>query len=181
MPQHNEVVNTNCLGTVLITHGVMQKYCFLIQRASRMIKRNRRALVLFVGSILGTMPSPYASTYGASKAFIHSLVSSLLREKYPSIKFAVLKPMYVKTRLSSALPPEHFALATPEQVVESTIRQLEKGQCCCAGYWRHGLIGAAVRNLWLAGKIGERMVKRWNRAAENRLNRYNAIKNTRKK
>ncbi|MFO7976981.1 MAG: SDR family oxidoreductase [Candidatus Hydrogenedentota bacterium] len=64
-----DMVNLNCLTPALLTRLLVPK----------MLERGRGAVVM-VGSVLGAIPSPYESVYGATKAFDIALAEGLFGE-----------------------------------------------------------------------------------------------------
>eukprot|EP00826_Nyctotherus_ovalis_P014232 TRINITY_DN13942_c0_g2_i1.p1 TRINITY_DN13942_c0_g2~~TRINITY_DN13942_c0_g2_i1.p1 ORF type:complete len:158 (-),score=16.72 TRINITY_DN13942_c0_g2_i1:13-486(-) len=133
-----------------------------------MAKRKGKSLVIFMGSFLGSIASPNNATYGASKAFLKSFAQSLSFEVSPKIDISLLQPLYVKTRLSSSMPPQNPLLVSAEQCVASSIKDIEKGCLTSFGHWKHD----AAALLCLNKLVLSRLIK-WitenNRRAEERL------------
>jgi short-subunit dehydrogenase len=69
LERHLELVALNVTGAVHLTHRLLPA---MVQRGE--------GRVLFTSSIAATMPTPYQSTYGASKAYLQSFAQGLRQE-----------------------------------------------------------------------------------------------------
>jgi len=139
-----------------------------------MSQRQSKSLVVFLSSFLDSIPSPYNANYGASKAFIKSFGESIGLENM-NINVSVLKPLYVKTRLSSFVSGKNWLLASPEECVASSIKDIEKGYLISHGYWKH-----KIAALFILNNIMKRWMIEWvaknNKKAEERVKKYKLLK-----
>jgi short-subunit dehydrogenase len=113
MREHFDI---NFFGPVTIMQGLLPA-----------MRRKRRGMVVFIGSIRGEAPSPFSSIYSASKAAIRAFGECLRVELLGTgVRVAVVVPWYVRT----TLPQERFiakkspyanALASVSEVRERTI------------------------------------------------------------
>lgn len=75
-----------------------------------------------VSSILGEIPAPYYSLYGASKAFVSKLTQDLSYEyRHTNIKFICLKPWLVSTKMSKTKPG--LLSPTPDDYVSKILKR----------------------------------------------------------
>jgi NAD(P)-dependent dehydrogenase (short-subunit alcohol dehydrogenase family) len=113
MREHFDI---NFFGPVMIMQGLLPA-----------MRRKRKGMVVFIGSIRGQAPSPFSSLYSASKAAIRAFCECLDVELLGTgVRAAVVVPWYVRT----GLPQERFlaksspyakALAAVSKVRERTI------------------------------------------------------------
>ncbi|HTP58326.1 MAG TPA: SDR family NAD(P)-dependent oxidoreductase [Spirochaetia bacterium] len=91
MRQHFDI---NFFGPVALLQGILPG-----------MRKRRRGLVIFIGSIRGEAPSPFSSIYSASKAATRAFTECLRLELMGTgVKAAVVVPWYVRT----SLPQERF-------------------------------------------------------------------------
>lgn len=101
-----------------------------------MLRRGHGAIVN-VSSMAGFQPMPFNATYGATKAFVNSFTEALHEELRDSgIKLQVLCPGFTRTEFqetagvaSSVVPG--FAWMEADEVVEASLRALERGDLVC--------------------------------------------------
>jgi len=112
-----------------------------------MLKREQNSLIIFMGSYADLIPTPLNSVYGATKAFINSLSQTIKYEtKESRVDISLIRPLYVRTRLSSFLPPTHFMLVSVEDFVKSAIKEIEKGNFMTNGHWKHRIIAKLIEH-----------------------------------
>ncbi|KAI4128432.1 MAG: hypothetical protein LQ338_002754 [Usnochroma carphineum] len=87
-----EIVNINCHGTLLITSLV----------APRMA-RQKRGLILTMGSFGGLLPTPLLATYSGSKAFLQQWSTALASELQPHNVTVELVQSYLVTSAMSKI------------------------------------------------------------------------------
>ena len=114
------IVNLNILATLYLTRMIMPS----------MVKRGK-GLVVNVSSILGTVPAPYMSVYGATKTFVDAF-SRQLQIEYSThpIDIINLTPGAVHTKLLTAtsnLPRPSLLNPTPEDYAKSALAALATG------------------------------------------------------
>src|SRR5216110_1055283 len=74
--------------------------------------------IIMIGSVSGTRPSPGTAAYGAAKAGLHHLVTSLAIEWAPRVRVNVVVPGPVATETAAAA---HYADAGGTDAVASTV------------------------------------------------------------
>ncbi|MEQ9076560.1 MAG: SDR family NAD(P)-dependent oxidoreductase [Sandaracinaceae bacterium] len=80
--EHRRMIEMNCVAPMRLAHHF----------GARMAAR-RRGAILFVSSLSGWMSQPYMASYGATKAYVHSLGEALHQEmKDHGVEVAVLSP-----------------------------------------------------------------------------------------
>ncbi len=103
------------------------------------MRERRRGAIINVASTAGFQPVPFMSTYAATKAFVLSFSDALWEENRPyGIKVMALCPGVTETNFFEAAgterPPMRVA-QTPEQVVETALRGLERGRGHIVSGW----------------------------------------------
>lgn len=82
---------------------------------------NQHITFINVSSILGVIPAPYYSLYGASKAFVSKFTQDLSYEyRHTNIKFICLKPWLVSTKMSKTKPG--LLSPTPDEYVSNILK-----------------------------------------------------------
>lgn len=71
------------------------------QQANRLMQRQAEGgVILFIGSVAALRPSPGTAAYGAAKAGVLALVSSLAVEWAPKVRVAAVSPGLIRTEQS---------------------------------------------------------------------------------
>ncbi|CAM5385911.1 SDR family oxidoreductase [Pseudomonas sp.] len=70
------------------------------QQANRLMQRDGGGVILFIGSVAALRPSPGTAAYGAAKAGVLALVSSLAVEWAPKVRVAAISPGLIRTEQS---------------------------------------------------------------------------------
>ncbi len=101
---------------------------YILQYASRMMKRNGAGSVINMSSIMGVQGGKNSSLYSATKAAVIGLSKSLAKELAPEIRVNVIAPGVVKTELISDLSQELLCefenetllkrIATPQEIAD---------------------------------------------------------------
>jgi NAD(P)-dependent dehydrogenase (short-subunit alcohol dehydrogenase family) len=73
--------------------------------------------IIMIGSVSGTRPSPGTAAYGAAKAGLHHLATSLAVEWAPKVRVNAVIPGFVATEAAAA----HYADAGGEAAVAATV------------------------------------------------------------
>jgi len=73
--------------------------------------------IIMIGSVSGTRPSPWTAAYGAAKAGLHHLVTSLAIEWAPKVRINTVAPGFVDTAAAAA----HYGGATSSAAVARTV------------------------------------------------------------
>ncbi len=115
------MVDLNCRAVVSLTHTFLPA----------MLQRGRGGIVL-VASIAGFQPTPYLTTYGATKAFDLMLAEALWAELRPrGVEVLGLCPGFVRTEFQQVAGSSHLSfpgsVLSPEQVVASALDALGSG------------------------------------------------------
>jgi short-subunit dehydrogenase len=101
-----------------------------------MVERGHGA-VINVSSMAGISPAPYTATYAATKAFVTSFSEALYEEvRGTGVKVQALLPGFTRTEFQevAGVDPARvpgFAWMPPEDVVDASLRALEKGEAVC--------------------------------------------------
>jgi NAD(P)-dependent dehydrogenase (short-subunit alcohol dehydrogenase family) len=73
--------------------------------------------IIMIGSVSGARPSPGTAAYGAAKAGLHHLVTSLAIEWAPQVRVTCVAPGFVETET----PGSHYGDAAGEAAVRRTV------------------------------------------------------------
>jgi NAD(P)-dependent dehydrogenase (short-subunit alcohol dehydrogenase family) len=73
--------------------------------------------IIMIGSVSGTRPSPSTAAYGAAKAGLHHLVTSLAIEWGPKVRLNTVAPGFVETESAS----EHYGDAAGVAAIAATV------------------------------------------------------------
>jgi NAD(P)-dependent dehydrogenase (short-subunit alcohol dehydrogenase family) len=73
--------------------------------------------IIMIGSVSGTRPSPSTAAYGAAKAGLHHLVTSLAIEWGPKVRLNTVAPGFVETESAS----EHYGGADGVAAIAATV------------------------------------------------------------
>jgi NAD(P)-dependent dehydrogenase (short-subunit alcohol dehydrogenase family) len=82
-----------------------------------MQRQERGGAIIMIGSVSGTRPSPGTAAYGAAKAGLHHLVSSLAIEWAPKVRLACVAPGFVQTEAAA----DHYGDAAATAAVRATV------------------------------------------------------------
>ena len=117
VPIEKHLLNLHCNSTcaIQITHHFLNK----------MLDSGKKGLVCFTSSPAGCMPSPFASIYGSSKAFLTEFATSLAPEvKYNGVDVLVVHPspvasnFYNSVHKISSIAFFQKTVRGPENIVE---------------------------------------------------------------
>jgi short-subunit dehydrogenase len=140
----------------------------------RMMKRSNKSLVMFMSSFVDSIPLPYNTGYGSTKAFVYSFAECIKPEVAPKIDVATVRPLYIKTRLASFLPKNDPTLIEADKFVSSVLNDVEKGYFVTYGHWKHKLFGYANEKTKMGRKWCTNYFDRCNREADRFVKEYNA-------
>ncbi len=93
--QIRNMLYVNTVSLTLITKIIIEK----------MLKRNKKSLIIGSGSVVGRMRLPTRSIYGSTKAFLQSFYEILQREYGKKIDFTTLEIGAVETELNKLNMP----------------------------------------------------------------------------
>lgn len=113
------------------------------------MRERGRGAIINVASTAAFQPVPFMATYAATKAFVLSFSEALWEENRPlGIKVLALCPGVTNTNFFDAAhierPPMRVA-QTPEQVVETALRGLERGRSHIISGWANYLMTESER------------------------------------
>jgi short-subunit dehydrogenase len=153
-------IELNVSALVRLTHASL----------SGMLRRGHGA-VINVSSMAGFQPMPFNATYGGTKAFVNSFTEALHEELRESgVRVQVLCPGFTRTEFQdtagvdeSAVPG--FAWMEAEEVVEASLRALERGDLVCVPGATNRVLAALQRTSphlltrRLMARLGSRAMK----------------------
>jgi uncharacterized protein len=113
------------------------------------MRERRSGAIINVASTAAFQPVPFMATYAATKAFVLSFSEALWEENRPlGIKVMALCPGVTDTNFFEAArierPPMRVA-QTPEKVVETALRGLERGRSHVISGWANYLMTESER------------------------------------
>lgn len=113
------------------------------------MRERRRGAIINVASTAGFQPIPFMTTYAATKAFVLSFSDALWEENRPyGIRVMALCPGVTETNFFEAAKierPPMRGTQTPEQVVETALRALERGKGHVISGWANYFITESER------------------------------------
>ena len=118
-----EMVDLNCKTLITLSHGIANE-----------MKNRRHGSIVHVASMGGLFPTPYYSTYGATKAFVVAFSEALAVELQPSnVRVYTLCPGATETEFEvvsefKGRRPPKAGFETAEQVAETAVRGLGKAE-----------------------------------------------------
>jgi 17beta-estradiol 17-dehydrogenase / very-long-chain 3-oxoacyl-CoA reductase len=139
-----DIITINCLGTLEVTRIV----------APKMVKQ-KRGLILTMGSFGGLLPTPLLATYSGSKAFLQQWSTSLAGELKPQGVDVQLVLSYLVASAMSKIRKPTASIPTPRAFVKSVLAKINvKGGARTAAYtstpyWAHGLM-----HWWIENTVG---------------------------
>ena len=133
-----EMIELNVTAVVALTHHYL-----------RGMRERRRGTIINVSSGASFQPIPFFATYAATKAFVTSFTEAIAEENRPfGIQVLALCPGTTETGFFEASkiddPIKVKGVQTPEQVVETALRALDKGKAKVVSGWVNYLVASAV-------------------------------------
>jgi uncharacterized protein len=124
----------------------------------------RRGAIINVASTAGFQPVPFMTNYAATKAFVLSFSDALWEENRPyGVKVMALCPGVTDTNFFEAAgaerPPMRLS-QTPDQVVDTALRALDRGRGHVISGWANYLITESERLVprsFIARMVGHAM------------------------
>lgn len=115
MSYDTDVININCLAPLILTNYFSKK----------MITQKKGAII-FLGSIVAYQPTPYMSSYAATKSFIYSLGNALWYElRKHNIDVLTINPGNTLTEFNRmVLDDQSILTRTAQQVVATSLKAL---------------------------------------------------------
>jgi uncharacterized protein len=129
-------VQVNVYAPVALAHALLPA----------MLARERGAIVN-VASTAAFQPVPYMATYGATKAFVLSFSEALAEEvRARGVKVVALCPGQTSTAFFEGIDEARVGRArTPEQVVATALRALDRGRVVAVDGWANYALANAGR------------------------------------
>ena len=113
------------------------------------MRARKSGAIINVASTVAFQPVPYMATYGATKAFVLSFSEALAEENRAwGIKALALCPGSTATdffHVAGTETPPASIVQTPEEVVDTGLRALDKGQSHVISGWKNFLLAEANR------------------------------------
>jgi 17beta-estradiol 17-dehydrogenase / very-long-chain 3-oxoacyl-CoA reductase len=139
-----DIITINCMGTLRVTQIV----------APGMVQR-KRGLIITMGSMGGTLPTPLLATYSGSKAFLQQWSTALGAELKPHGIDVELVISYMVTTAMSKIRKTSLFVPNPRNFVKATLRSIglsggAQGRAYTSTpFWGHALI-----QWWLENSVG---------------------------
>jgi 17beta-estradiol 17-dehydrogenase / very-long-chain 3-oxoacyl-CoA reductase len=138
------IITINCMGTLKVTKIV----------APGMAQR-KRGLILTMGSMGGTLPTPLLATYSGSKAFLQQWSTALGAELAPyGVDVEIVLASLITGAMSKVRRPS-LTVPTPRRFVRDTLGKL--GLSCGAqgmAYTSTPFWGHALLQWWIENTVG---------------------------
>ena len=113
------------------------------------MRERREGTIINVASTASFQPVPFMATYAATKAFVLSFSEALWEEnRGHGVKVLALCPGSTATRffeVAGSKEPPPTVVQTPEEVVETGLRALERGRSFVVSGWGNFLLVEAGR------------------------------------
>ena len=163
-----EMIELNVLALAKLTHRFLAP-----------MRKRRHGTVINVSSGASFQPIPFFATYAATKAFVSSFTEAIAEENRPfGIRIIALCPGTTDTGFFEASriedPIKVKGVQTPEQVVDTALRALERGKAKVVSGWVNYLIATLVNflpNSLITRVMAKPLRKRYQSNAEARTNR----------
>ncbi len=133
-----EMITLNVSALVLLTHLYLP-----------LLRARRAGAIINVASTAAFQPVPYMATYAATKAFVLSFSEALAEEnRGHNVKVMALCPGATDTNFFAAAEgerPPYRIMQTPQAVVETALRALDRGQSHVISGWSNYFMTQAER------------------------------------
>lgn len=152
------IIKLNVLALVSLTHRYVAG-----------MRERKSGTVVNVSSTAGFQPIPFFATYAATKAFVTSFTEAIAEENRPfGIRILALCPGTTRTNFFAASkiddPVQIKGLQTPEQVVETALKELKSGRSKVVSGWVNylgALAGSYVPNALTARVMAKALRSRY--------------------
>lgn len=129
----------------------------------------RKGTIVNVSSMASFQPNPYLASYGASKAYVTNFTEALAAELDGSGVFLqALCPGPVHTEFGdvAGVPKDtlpEFLFASPAQVVDASLRGIERGEVVCVPGTMESLLSTVIDALprWLVRRASRGLTRRF--------------------
>jgi 17beta-estradiol 17-dehydrogenase / very-long-chain 3-oxoacyl-CoA reductase len=139
-----DIIMINCMATLRVTQIVAP---YMVQR--------KRGLILTMGSMGGTLPTPLLATYSGSKAFLQQWSTALGAELKPHGIDVELVLSYLVTTSMSKIRRATLLVPNPRDFVKATLRSIglsggsQSRAYTSTPFWVHALM-----QWWLENTVG---------------------------
>lgn len=151
------IINVNCLFSLRITQTLLP-----------LLKTNRNSAIINLSSISGSSPTPFLTTYAASKAFNRNFSTSLALEcQEHGVDVQSVDPSFVISNMSR-MKRESFTVCSARRCANDSLRKLPFSNV--TPYFVHGMMEWGQRQLpkFVYDKVMISMFKKLRRKAEAR-------------
>ncbi|KAL8906689.1 MAG: hypothetical protein Q9207_001875 [Kuettlingeria erythrocarpa] len=130
-----DIININCHGTLLVTSLV-----------APLMVRQKRGLILTMGSFGGLMPTPLLATYSGSKAFLQQWSTALASELQPHNVTVELVQSYLVTSAMSKIRKSSMMVPSAKVFVRTVLSSVGRTggaqgwAWTSTPYWTHALM-----------------------------------------
>ncbi len=132
-----EMIGLNIMALVALTHRFIQP-----------MRAKKSGTIINVSSTASFQPVPFFATYAATKAFVTSFTEALAEEnRVFGIKILALCPGATDTNFfnnADMKPNKMREMQTPEEVVETALRALDRGKSQVISGWSNYLTAHAA-------------------------------------
>ena len=122
------IVDINVHFTLRMTHICLPKL------------KQRKSLILTMGSFGGYLPTPYLATYSGSKAFLETWSIALASELSTSSVTVKCINSYLVTSKMSKIRKPSMTIPTPTHFVAATLMSIKTGHAVVTPHWAHNLM-----------------------------------------
>ena len=133
-----EIIQLNVRALVDLTHRFLGP-----------MRERKRGTIINVASTAGFQPVPYMATYAATKAFVLSFSEALWEEnRLHGVHVMALCPGVTETNFFEASGMDHppmRMIQTPEEVVDTALRALNRHKSAVVSGWTNSLAVQAER------------------------------------
>lgn len=106
----------------------------------------RKGVLVNISSMLASIPSPYLSVYGASKAYVRKLSFDLAAEAEPrGVTVQCVCPGIVATKMTK-IKKSSWMAPTPEKFVEASLKTIGIEECT-TGYLMHFWLASIIQGM----------------------------------
>jgi uncharacterized protein len=133
-----EMIELNITAVVALTHHYLKR-----------MRERKSGTIINVSSAAAFQPIPFFATYAATKAFVTSFTEAVAEENRPfGIRILALCPGTTETGFFEASriedPIKVKGVQTPDQVVETALRALQRGRTKVLSGWMNYVVALAV-------------------------------------
>lgn len=135
LAEMRQIIDINVHFTLRMTHLLLPKL------------KQRKSLILTMGSFGGYLPTPYLATYSGSKAFLETWSIALASELADSSVTVRCVNSYLVTSKMSKIRKPSMTIPTPTHFVAATLMSIKAGHALLTPHWAHALMAYALHLL----------------------------------